>query len=277
MGFKTVSRILPWLLPPTEKHILTLLAHYRDDDRGTCYPSVVRLARESGLHRVTVINALARLEEAGAITVTRTPGRPSQYGIPESWTGSAGLPVAQGYQSSTATEPVVVDYKTGSRGLPDQELSKSNRESPQPLPEHLEPLRRQGSKIGINGTVSEWLEVTKNLTSAEVAEVSQGTSLVGWPSVFRKLRAEWEVRRETAKRAFQAEANNAAVAGRIRNVLEQFQKDGVVPPYKDLVGLPEYQVLKRMPPKAIEGALQAALAGGAGLHSQDSKGWAEAI
>ena len=75
MSYVLVDQVLEMRLPTTRKMILAVLAKHADDDGGSCYPSLNRIAKYSGCHRATVIRELAQLEEQGLIE--RTRGRPS--------------------------------------------------------------------------------------------------------------------------------------------------------------------------------------------------------
>ena len=47
--------------------MLALLAHFADDRTGQCFPSIETLARQSHLHRVTVIRCLDSLKQKGLL------------------------------------------------------------------------------------------------------------------------------------------------------------------------------------------------------------------
>lgn len=69
MGFKYTHRVYNDVqgTTPTEQQVLALLAHIADDRTGTCFPSIETLARQSHLHRVTVMRALNGLKERGLL------------------------------------------------------------------------------------------------------------------------------------------------------------------------------------------------------------------
>ncbi|MCR5752895.1 MAG: helix-turn-helix domain-containing protein [Kiritimatiellae bacterium] len=67
MGFKYTHRVYNDVqdTTATEQQVLALLAHFADDKTGQCFPSIETLARQSHLHRVTVIRCLDSLKEKG--------------------------------------------------------------------------------------------------------------------------------------------------------------------------------------------------------------------
>lgn len=67
MGFKYTHRVYNDVhdTTATEQQVLALLAHFVDDKTGLCFPSIETLARQSHLHRVTVIRNLDSLKQKG--------------------------------------------------------------------------------------------------------------------------------------------------------------------------------------------------------------------
>lgn len=65
-------------LPPTRKLVLLSLAD-RADESHRCYPSIARLASDTGLYRETIMEAIASMEESGLLYVTRRNGVGSIY------------------------------------------------------------------------------------------------------------------------------------------------------------------------------------------------------
>ena len=61
---------LPTVKPSAASVYLTLL-FYKDNVNHTCYPSIARIARETGLNRKTVMFALKDLVSKGLITITK--------------------------------------------------------------------------------------------------------------------------------------------------------------------------------------------------------------
>ena len=70
MGFKYTHRVYNDVqdTTATEQQVLALLAHFADDKTGQCFPSIETLARQSHLHRVTVIRCLDALKRKGYLT-----------------------------------------------------------------------------------------------------------------------------------------------------------------------------------------------------------------
>ena len=69
MGFKYTHRVYNDVqdTTPTEQQVLALLAHFADDKTGMCFPSIETLARQSHLHRVTVMRSLDSLRQKGLL------------------------------------------------------------------------------------------------------------------------------------------------------------------------------------------------------------------
>ena len=67
MGFKYTHRVYNDVqgTTATEQQVLALLAHFADDRTGQCFPSIETLARQSHLHRATVIRCLDSLKQKG--------------------------------------------------------------------------------------------------------------------------------------------------------------------------------------------------------------------
>ena len=84
MGFELAQKVLRNRLPvtPNEKLLLAMLAD-RIDHKGYCYPSVARLASESGLSTRHVIRCLKSLCVLNVIVIHRIAGTNSEYNIIE--------------------------------------------------------------------------------------------------------------------------------------------------------------------------------------------------
>ena len=69
MGFKYTHRVYNDVqgTTATEQQVLALLAHFADDKTGLCFPSIETLARQSHLHRATVIRSLDSLKQQGLL------------------------------------------------------------------------------------------------------------------------------------------------------------------------------------------------------------------
>ena len=69
MGFKYTHRVYNDVqgTTATEQQVLALLAHFADDRTGQCFPSIETLARQSHLHRATVIRSLDSLKQQGLL------------------------------------------------------------------------------------------------------------------------------------------------------------------------------------------------------------------
>jgi hypothetical protein len=115
MSFQAMSWAIGLKLPAREKFVLLMLANYASNDKGDCYPSLARLAEDTGMVNNTVIAAIQRLEEMGALAVQRRKvdgvNLPNVYRLNLAWGGSASdAPPVQpvgGGSASDAHEPVI--------------------------------------------------------------------------------------------------------------------------------------------------------------------------
>jgi hypothetical protein len=70
------------LVPDTSDVAVALaLASHVDESNGQGWPSLATLARETRLHRRTVLRSVQRLEGAGLLVVRRRPGRVNLYTV----------------------------------------------------------------------------------------------------------------------------------------------------------------------------------------------------
>jgi hypothetical protein len=115
MSFQAMAWAIKLKLPTREKFVLLMLANYASNDKGDCYPSLARLAEDTGMVNNTVIAAIQKLEEMGALTVQRRKmdgvNLPNVYRLNLGWGGSApdALPVhlAQGGSAPDAHKPII--------------------------------------------------------------------------------------------------------------------------------------------------------------------------
>ena len=71
MSFQAMAAVVPLRLPTNEKFVLLMLANYADQD-GKCWPSIGRLASDTGLCESSVRNAIKTLRDySGFIAVQR--------------------------------------------------------------------------------------------------------------------------------------------------------------------------------------------------------------
>jgi hypothetical protein len=92
--------ILASELRPSARLIAFALSTHMDSDGGSCFPSLTRLQRETGLSRSGVILALAELERASLIERVRGGrGRPTRYRATSPLTG---LPVVHSVDPTSA-------------------------------------------------------------------------------------------------------------------------------------------------------------------------------
>jgi len=116
MSFEALRWAKEVKLSPTQKLVLLLLADAHN--AGKSWPSVATLARQSGLHRSSVLRAIGDLSKAGVLTVERRSGRSSIYRLHLDSTGSTARPVAQRDRSQSATGVVAQRDRTGSTARP---------------------------------------------------------------------------------------------------------------------------------------------------------------
>jgi len=99
MSFQAMAWAVGLKLPTREKFVLLMLANYASNDKGDCYPSLSRLAEDTGMVNNTVISAIQKLESLGVLTVERRQmggvNLPNIYRLNLAWGGSApdALPV----------------------------------------------------------------------------------------------------------------------------------------------------------------------------------------
>jgi len=68
-------------LSAPERVLLLALAGFANQNGGSCFPSMKRLVRITGLSRWTLNRAMRTLEAAGLLTVERSPGRVNRYSL----------------------------------------------------------------------------------------------------------------------------------------------------------------------------------------------------
>lgn len=115
MSFQAMAWAVGLKLPTREKFVLLMLANYASNDKGDCYPSLARLAEDTGMVNNTVIAAIKKLEDMGVLTVQRRKldavNLPNVYRLNLAWGGSApdALPVQQmqGGSAPDAHEPAI--------------------------------------------------------------------------------------------------------------------------------------------------------------------------
>lgn len=124
-------------LPPTCRHVLLTISLHMNERGGSCFPSVDRIAAETGLNRATVIRQLQRARDNGWLLVGQSRGRASN-------TYTAAIPPAD--QPSRKTTVAENDSRTEQQSqtttVADDE---SNRRSDEPQPSlSVEPTVAQG-------------------------------------------------------------------------------------------------------------------------------------
>jgi hypothetical protein len=110
------SAICDSSLPPTVRHVALTFATHLNRRTQVAFPGPACLARETGLHVVTVKRSLRQLADEGWLSKVGQGGRGHGHKLANVWaptipTGSPVLP--------ESCAPGVVDTPTGSRGLPE--------------------------------------------------------------------------------------------------------------------------------------------------------------
>lgn len=65
MSIKLLDKIFGLRFPPPEKLVMLALGNYANDNGGSCFPSVARIAEVTGLSRRGVQKILRRLQQDG--------------------------------------------------------------------------------------------------------------------------------------------------------------------------------------------------------------------
>ncbi len=63
----------------THKVVLIGLANHANPDGGDCYPSIARLETYTGLHKRSIVRAIAQMEELGIISAIHEMGKKTRY------------------------------------------------------------------------------------------------------------------------------------------------------------------------------------------------------
>lgn len=119
----------------TEKLVLVCLADHADK-KGECFPSYGTIAKETQLHRVTVIDTISEFERRG---IVKKEARTAANGHPSSNWYTLNLPPSklEGGSSPGLPRVVVGDYQGGSPRLPTLEP---------PVEPPVEPPKRREGK-----------------------------------------------------------------------------------------------------------------------------------
>lgn len=127
------SQCWPLRMPPTAKAVLISLADQASDS-GQCWPSITTICERTCFGRTAVIDAIAWLEEAGALTANRANGRHTTYCVtPEKY----AEPVREANQYAKQTGPADVrepvrlaDNQSGRRTAPVRQADTNHKEPP---------------------------------------------------------------------------------------------------------------------------------------------------
>lgn len=110
MSFQAMAWAVGLRLPTREKFLLLMLSNYASNERGDCYPSLNRLADDTGMARNTVIEGLRSLESMGAMQVLRREQDgvrlPNVYRLNLAWQGGSAPVAPLGRQTDGGSAPV---------------------------------------------------------------------------------------------------------------------------------------------------------------------------
>lgn len=87
--------------PATAKLVLLCLADCHSDETGRCNPSILHIAKTTGLDRKTVITSLSILESIGAFVAIKNYGSWTQYKLQTSTKNGTGMPEATSPNNGT--------------------------------------------------------------------------------------------------------------------------------------------------------------------------------
>lgn len=131
MSVRLMNRVFDLVLPPMQKLVLLTMSSHADDDGGSCYPSVERIAARTGLTRRGTQKILRRLEDSRLLVpMASQPGSSRNYHIRIPQGGEQG---SQG-ERTRFTGGANQRAERGERGSPDSSLSVTEPSSKQNLP-----------------------------------------------------------------------------------------------------------------------------------------------
>jgi hypothetical protein len=162
MSIRIMTRAWDVSVGMADKLVLLALADIADDD-GRCFPSLAHIGRKCGMHRATVLRAIATLETEGHLSRDSRTGRSSIYTVhplqKATGTSSTELPVAQSNQSLSATPPVAQRDPTRRTARRDPSLSATHiRQLPVNYPSRDTQEAREAPRGTSDETdYSEWL------------------------------------------------------------------------------------------------------------------------
>lgn len=169
-------------LPAPCRHVLLTLSMHMDESGGSCWPSTETLARESGLHRATVIRHLATAECAGWFERKASRGRTSNV-----------------YQATQPSPPTTVEPSqktTVAENDRRTELSQPSHTTTQPSFSARQPSHKatQGRQEGVHEVVIE--SVTAALVLVDVAPDRFAEFYASYPRKTKRPNAEsaWKTR-----------------------------------------------------------------------------------
>lgn len=175
-------------LPAPCRHVLLTLSMHMDESGGSCWPSTETLARESGLHRATVIRHLATAEDGGWFTRVASRGRTSN--------------AYQATQPSPCTTVQPSQKTTVAENDRRRELTQPSQKTTQPSFSARQPSHKatQGRQEGVQEDVIESVAAALVLVDVAADDVF-ATFYAAYPRKTKRPHAEsaWKTRVTKAK------------------------------------------------------------------------------
>lgn len=113
-------------LSSASKAVLAVILEHRNRAAGTAYPGFDRIARMAGVHRTSVMRAVAELEATGYLAVARQERRANRYSFP-SWPATGDWPGLSGSAGATRMPSTRTSQTLQNRRVPSRRLSAVER------------------------------------------------------------------------------------------------------------------------------------------------------
>lgn len=181
----------------SEKFLLVTIASYVNRSTRTAFPSIETLARDTGLHRSTVMKKLKALEELAEVQVERVSNRSNRYRIV--LPGSPPVPTSRPVPTST---PVSTDRGRGvptsmvSPSRPEERTKKELNKEGETAPATASRLKKE-NRTGDNPTLEEVKQfAVHNQLRSDPLRFFYHYDALGWKNIinWRAKLQEWELR-----------------------------------------------------------------------------------
>jgi len=168
----------------THKVILIGLSNHADPDGGSCYPSMVRLMKYTGLTKTTIIRAVKQMEELGIISAIHTKGKLTQYHLN---IGTEPVSESDRYSSDTGItaipELVTLTTQTGITAIPKPSITINE---PSIYDQFEEFWYAYPRKVGKRKAEAEWKRAIKRATPDLILHSLQ-VHATAWASIEPKF------------------------------------------------------------------------------------------